>query len=149
EPSWIFNPFPFFAFVTLFKKKKVRITKGVDKELEEIRDEEMVTRVREREPLTIDANKIKKKGKGADKIIQYYQKVLSRMVTGEFSILSITTLNFQILEFLQERKELVPQIKELFIVIDKLLWEDNYKLQNGSKYVKIAEQMYETIIKMR
>lgn len=149
EPSWIFNPFPFFAFVTLFKKKKVRITKGVDKELEEIRDEEMVSRVREREPLTIDADKIKKKGKGADKIIQYYQKVLSRMVTGEFSILSITTLNFQILEFLHERKELVPQIKDLFIVIDKLLWEDNYKLQNGSKYVKIAEQMYEIVIKMR
>ncbi|MBY9001594.1 MAG: hypothetical protein KGD64_11795 [Candidatus Heimdallarchaeota archaeon] len=149
EPSWIFNPLPIFSFITVFLKKKARGTKGVDKELDEILDEEMKDKVKEKEPLFIDIDKVRIKGKEAVKIIEYYEKLSSRVVKGELNILSLTALDNQIKEIVQSDKTLRKEAGIFFSTVDSLLWHDDYKLEDGEKVLKIGEKLYHEIIKTR
>ena len=147
EPSWIFNFLPLFSYIAIFWKKKIRVSRGVERELEEILDEDMKEKVREKLPLVIDKEKIIEKGKEALKIVQYYQRIVSRVVSGEINILLITKINAQILEIIQEDKQLIKDAKKLFSTVDSLLWEDKYKLKNGDKILQIAEKVYNEIVK--
>ena len=149
EPSWIFNPLPIFSYITVFMKKKVRVVKGVDKELEELLEDDMKDKVKEKEPLFIDINKVRVKGKEAVKIIEYFERLTSRMVKGELNILSLTALDDQIREIVKSNKALQKEAEEFFSVVDSLLWNDDYKLEDGKKVLKIGENLYNEIIKSR
>ena len=147
EPSWMFNLLPLFSYIAVFWKKKIRLSRGVERELEEILDEDMKERVKEKLPLVIDKEKIIEKGKEALKIVQYYQRIVSRVVSGEINILLITKINAQILEIIKEDKKLFREAKKLFSTVDSLLWEDKYKLKNGEQILQIAEKVYNEIVK--
>ncbi len=149
EPSWIFNPLPIFSFIAVFLKKKVRGVKGVEKDLDEILDEEMKDRVKEKEPLFIDIGKVRIKGKEAVKIIEYYERLTSRIVKGELNILSLTALDDQIKEIVKSDKNLMKEADLFFSTVDSLLWHDDYKLKDGEKVLKIGEKLYNEIIKTR
>ena len=148
EPGWMFNLFPLFSYIAVFWKKKVRITKGVERELEEILDEEMKDKVREKQPLFIDIKKIKKKGKEAEKIIQNYQKVVARIVKGELNILLLVNINMQILDILKENKKLHKEASKFFQTVDGLLWDDEYNLEDGKNILIISESIYDEIVKI-
>ena len=149
EPSWIFNPLPIFSFITVFLKKKARGAKGVEKDLDEILEEEMKDKVKEKEPLFIDIGKVRIKGKEAVKIIEYYERLTSRMVKGELNILSLTALDDQIKEIVKSDKSLRQEADLFLATVDSLLWNDNYKLKDGEKVLKIGEKLYTEIIKTR
>ena len=148
EPGWMFNLFPLFSYIAVFWKKKVRITKGVERDLEEILDEEMKDKVREKQPLFIDIKKIKKKGKEAEKIIQNYQKVVARIVKGELNILLLVNINMQILDILKENKKLHKEASKFFQTVDGLLWDDEYNLEDGKNILIISESIYDEIVKI-
>ena len=149
EPSWMYNLFPLFAFISVLIKKKVRISRGVDKELDEILEEEMKDRVKEKEPLVIDMSKVKKKGKESIKIIQTYQKILSRIVKGEVNIVSLVGLNNLVLDIIKEDKKLHKEAIQVFKVVDSLLWDDNYVLKQGETILTSAANIYEELVKQR
>jgi hypothetical protein len=149
EPSWMYSLLPLFAFISVLLKKKVRISRGVDKELDEILEEEMKDRVKEKDPLVIDMSKIKKKGKEAVKIIQTYQKMLSRIVKGEVNIVSLVGLNDLILDIIKEDKKLHKEAIKVFKVVDSLLWDDKYVLKQGDKTLASATNVYEELVKLR
>ncbi|MCG3216777.1 MAG: hypothetical protein KAS63_08655 [Candidatus Heimdallarchaeota archaeon] len=149
EPSWMFNLLPLFAYVAVFWKKKIRVTRGVEKELEEILEEDLKEKVKEKQPLVIDIDKIRKKGKESIKIVQFYQRTLSRIVSGEINILLLANINSQILDIIKEEKQLHKEAKKLFSTVDSLLWEDNYTLKDGKNFLQIAEKVYEEIVKKR
>ncbi|MCG3259094.1 MAG: hypothetical protein H7644_05075, partial [Candidatus Heimdallarchaeota archaeon] len=149
EPSWMYNLFPLFAFISVLIKKKVRISRGVDKELDEILEEEMKDRVKEKEPLVIDMGKVKKKGKESIKIIQTYQKILSRIVKGEVNIVSLVGLNNLVLDIIKEDKKLHKEAIQVFKVVDSLLWDDNYVLKQGETILTSAANIYEELVKQR
>lgn len=149
EPSWLFNPLPIFSFIAVFQKKKVRGVKGVEKELDEILEEEMKDRVKEKEPLFIDISKIKVKGKEAVKIIEFYEKLTSRVVKGELNILSLTALDNQIKDIVKENKELKNGAEKFFSTVDSLLWNDDYKLTEGKEVLEIGSKLYNEILKTR
>jgi hypothetical protein len=148
EPSWMFNLFPLFAYIAVFWKKKVRVSRGVERELEEILDEEMKDKVKEKQPLFIDIKKIKKKGKEAEKIIKNYQKVVARIVKGELNILLLVNINMQILDILKENKELQKEASKFFQTVDSLLWDDEYILKDGKNILEISERLYDEIVKI-
>jgi len=148
EPSWMFNLFPLFSYIAVFWKKKVRITRGVERELEEILDEEMKDKVKEKQPLFIDIKKIKKKGKEAEKIIQNYQKVVSRIVKGELNILLLVNINMQILDILKENEKLRKEAEKFIQTVDSLLWDDDYSLRDGKNILEISERVYDEIVKV-
>ncbi|MHA1407868.1 MAG: hypothetical protein ACTSSG_10900 [Candidatus Heimdallarchaeaceae archaeon] len=149
EPSWEFNIFPLFSYITIFWKRKVRVTRGVEKELKEILDEEMKEKVREKEPLVIDLKKVQKKGKEAVQIIKNYQKIVHRTIKGELNIKTLTTVNDKILQIINENKKLYNNTKLLFQAVDSLLWDDEYKLKEGKKLLKISDEVYGEIVKSR
>jgi len=149
EPSWMFNLLPLFTYIAVFWKKKIRVSRGVEKELEEILDEDMKEKVREKLPLVIDKDKISEKGKEAIKIVQYYQRIVSRIVSGELNIQLLININSQVLEIIKEDKQLFKEAKKLFSAVDSLLWEDNYKLKNGEQVLQTAENVYNEIVKKR
>ena len=149
EPSWMFNLLPLFSYIAVFWKKKVRVTKGVERELDEILDEEMKDKVKEKLPLIIDINKIKKKGKEAEKIIQNYQKVVSRIVKGELNILSLVSINLQILDTIKENKQLHEEASKFIETVDSLLWDDEYKLKEGKEILSASSKVYDEIVKTR
>ena len=149
EPSWMYNLFPLFAFISVFLKKKVRIARGADKELEELLDEEMKEKAKEKEPLIIDMDKVKKKGKEAVKIIQTYQKMLSRIVKGEVNIVSLVGLNDLVLDIVKDDKQVYKEAIQVFKVVDSLLWDDKYSLKQGDKILASATNVYEELVKRR
>jgi len=149
EPSWMYNLFPLFAFISILIKKKVRISRGVDKELDEILEEEMKERVKEKEPLVIDMGKIKKKGKESIKIIQTYQKILSRIVKGEVNIVSLVGINNLVLDIIKDDKKLHKEAIQVLKVVDSLLWDDNYVLKQGETILTSATNIYEELVKRR
>ncbi len=149
EPSWIFSLLPLFSYIAVLWKKKVRVTRGVEKELEEILDEELRDKVKEKAPLIIDIKKIKGKGKEAVKIIQNYQKIISRVVKGEMNILSLANINSQILDIIKENTKLHKEAITFFDVVDSILWDDKYMLKDGGKILQISEKVYDEIIKNR
>ncbi|MHA1217769.1 MAG: hypothetical protein ACTSO5_03690, partial [Candidatus Heimdallarchaeaceae archaeon] len=126
-----------------------RISRGVDKELDEILEEEMKDRVKEKEPLVIDMGKVKKKGKESIKIIQTYQKILSRIVKGEVNIVSLVGLNNLVLDIIKEDKKLHKEAIQVFKVVDSLLWDDNYVLKQGETILTSAANIYEELVKQR
>lgn len=149
EPSWMYNLFPLFAFISVLMKKKMRISRGVDKELDEILEDEMKERVKEKEPLVIDMSKIKKKGKESVKIIQTYQKMLSRIVKGEVNIVSLVGLNNLVLDIIKDDKKLHKKATQVFKVVDSLLWDDNFILKQGDITLNSAIKIYEELVKRR
>ena len=149
EPSWIFSLVPLFSYIAVLWKKRVRVTRGVEQELEEILDEEMKDKVKEKEPLIIDIEKIKGKGKEAIKIIQNYQKIISRIVKGEMNILSLANINSQVLDIIKENSKLHKEAILFFEEVDSILWDDYYNLKDGSKILQIAEKVYDELIKKR
>ncbi len=149
EPSWMYNLFPLFAFISVLMKKKMRISRGVDKELDEILEDEMKERVKEKEPLVIDMSKIKKKGKESVKIIQTYQKMLSRIVKGEVNIVSLVGLNNLVLDIIKDDKKLHKEATQVFKVVDSLLWDDNFILKQGDITLNSAIKIYEELVKRR
>ncbi|MHA1115441.1 MAG: hypothetical protein ACTSPJ_04645 [Candidatus Heimdallarchaeaceae archaeon] len=149
EPSWMFNSFPIFAIIEVLKKAKVRTTKGVQKELEEIRTEELTEKIKERSPLIIPLEKITKKGKDAKKIINTYQKIIDRITKKDVNIITLSVINEEILALIQDEAELRKKVENLFQIIDHLLWDESYILKDGSKYVEITEQLYSAVLKAR
>ncbi|MCK5410158.1 MAG: hypothetical protein KAJ30_07820, partial [Candidatus Heimdallarchaeota archaeon] len=106
-------------------------------------------KVKEKEPLFIDIGKVRIKGKEAVKIIEYYEKLTSRIVKGELNILSLTALDDQIKEIVKSDKHLTLEADLFFSTVDSLLWNDDYKLKDGEKVLKIGEKLYNEIIKTR
>jgi len=149
EPSWYFNLFPIFAYIAVLKKRKVRLARGAERELDEILEEELRDRVKIKEPLVIDIKKIKKKGKEALKILETYQKILSLIVTGEINISVLADINDIILDMVKDDKKLVKEVEKVFIVIDSLLWDDKYVLKEGQKILKSIEDIYNELMKRR
>ena len=127
----------------------MRISRGVDKELDEILEDEMKERVKEKEPLVIDMSKIKKKGKESVKIIQTYQKMLSRIVKGEVNIVSLVGLNNLVLDIIKDDKKLHKKATQVFKVVDSLLWDDNFILKQGDITLNSAIKIYEELVKRR
>ncbi|MHA2357400.1 MAG: hypothetical protein ACXABK_01350 [Candidatus Heimdallarchaeaceae archaeon] len=147
EPSWFFNLLPLFSYIAVFTRKKARVTRGVEKDLEEILDEEMKDKVKEKLPLVLDMKKIKDKGKEAEKIIKNYQKVISKIVKGEMNILSIIHVNSQILDLIKENKKLHKDAKKFLSTVDSLLWDDGYALKDGDKILQISNEVYDEVLK--
>jgi hypothetical protein len=149
EPSWYFNLFPLFAYIAVLRKRKIRLAKGVEQELDEILEEDLKDRVKIKEPLIIDIKKIKKKGKEALKILESYQKILSLIVTGEINIAVLADINDVILDMIEDDKQLIKETKKVFSVVDSLLWDDLYSLKEGEKILKSIESVYEELMKRR
>jgi len=108
-----------------------------------------MTAAKEKDPLVIDMGKIKKKGKEATKIIQTYQKMLSRIVKGEVNIVSLIGLNDLIKDIVKEDKKIHKEAIQVFKVVDSLLWDDNYVLKQGDKILASAINVYEELVKQR
>ena len=149
EPSWYFNLFPVFAYIAVLRKKKIRLAKGVEKELDEILEEDLKDKVKVKEPLVINIKKIKKKGKEALKILESYQKILSLIVTGEINIAVLADINDVILDMIKDDNQLIKETKKVFSVVDSLLWDDGYTLKEGEKILKTIESVYEELLKRR
>jgi len=151
EPSWMFNPLPIFAYIAFWKKKKKRRGKKVEKELEEMKEEEMRERIKEREPLVINIEKIKKKGKHAEKVIQTYQKITKHMFKGELNISIFTEINKQILEITKDNNKLSKNARQFIEAINHLLWDETFRFTDdeGANILKIGEQIYEEVLKRR
>ncbi|MHA1302739.1 MAG: hypothetical protein ACTSPI_03445 [Candidatus Heimdallarchaeaceae archaeon] len=149
EPSWMFNPLPLITLIEVLKKKKAKVSRGAERELEEIRAEELVEKAKEREPLVISLKKIRNKGKEAEKIIQVYQKIINRIARKEVSLLTFTAINHEILKILEEKPELKTKAEQIFDTIDRLLWDETYKLKDGKETLSIAEEVYNEVLKAR
>ena len=149
EPSWYFNLFPIFAYISALKKRRIRLAKGVEKELEEILEEDLKDKVKVKEPLVIDVKKIEKKGKEALKILETYQKILSLIVTGEVNISILADINDTILDMIKEDKQILEKAKQVFRVSDSLLWDDSYTLENGKEILKTIDSIYDELMKRR
>ncbi len=149
EPSWLFNPIPIITYIELLKKRKVKGIKGAKKELEEIRKEELTTKIKERPPLVISIKKIREKGKEAEKIIQTYEKITRRIANKKMDLLTLTAVNQEILKLLKDNKGLQSQAVKLFSTVDELLWNEKYRLKNGDEILSIAEAIYAEVLKTR
>ena len=149
EPSWYFNLFPLFAYIAAIKRRRIRPAKGVEKELEEILEEDLKDKVKIKEPLVIDIKKIKNKGTEALKILEVYQKILSLVVKGEINIGILVDINEVVLDMIKENKQIQKETEQVFSVIDSLLWDDDYKLKDGKKILKSIENIYDELMKRR
>ncbi len=149
EPSWQFNLFPIFAYIAAIKKRKLRLAKGVERELDEILEEDLKDKVKVKEPLIIDIKKIKMKGKEALKILETYQKILSLIVTGEINISVLVDINEIVLDMVKDEKQVHKEAKQAFSIVDSLLWDDNYTLKDGQNTLKSIENVYEVLMKRR
>ncbi len=149
EPSWQFNLFPLFAYLAVLRKRKIRFARGVERELEEILEEDLKDRVKVKEPLVIDIKKIKKKGKEALKILESYQKILAIIVKGEINISVLVDINNVILDMIKDEKQILKEAKQVFNVVDSLLWDDDYSLKDGSKILKSIKNIYDELMKRR
>ncbi|MHA1827743.1 MAG: hypothetical protein ACTSX6_03740, partial [Candidatus Heimdallarchaeaceae archaeon] len=82
-------------------------------------------------------------------IIKNYQKIVHRIIKGELNIKTLTSVNDQILQIINENKKLYNNTKLLFQAVDSLLWNDEYKLKEGKKLLKISNEVYSEIVKSR
>lgn len=147
EPSWIFSPLPIFAYINFWTKPKVKRAIIEEKEWEELQEEAQIQRVKERPPLKINIEKIRQKGKDAEKLVQIYFKIISRIVKGEITLLTLSTVNDYIIKTVKDDKVL-QQKAELFIeTIDRLLWDDGYSLSDGKDLVETGEEIYKLVLK--
>ncbi|MCE7741531.1 MAG: hypothetical protein GOP50_03645 [Candidatus Heimdallarchaeota archaeon] len=146
EPSWYFNLFPIFAYLAAMKKRSLRLARGVEKELEEILEEDLKDKVKVKEPLIIDISKIKKKGKEALKILDTYQKILSLIVKGEINIGILVDINNIVLDMIKDEKQIHKEAKQVFKVVDSLLWDDKYILKEGQKILKSIENVHDKLV---
>lgn len=146
EPSWVFNPLPLIPLVEVLKKSRTRAPKGVRRELEEIQEEDMKDKLKEKESVMLNMQKITRKGKEVEKIIQVYQKIVDRTIKTKINILSIATLKETIIQNIKE-EEIIQDAEGFLETVDQLLWNDNFKLKDGKDVLEQGNRVYNYILK--